>query len=216
MDIVSAVASFAVVAGLLTLVPGLDTALVLRSAVASGRRQAFATAVGINTGTLVWGVAAAVGVTALLTASNTAYTAVRLVGAGYMVWLGARMLWHTWRNRGGAALPTGSEATAKASQDGVLRSWLVGVGTNLLNPKVGAFYVAMLPQFLPPGADHLTMGILLAAVHNVEGMLWFTLLILGTQVARGWLARRAVRRAVDTVTGTVLVAFGLRLALTHR
>lgn len=203
---------------MLTLVPGLDTALVLRSAVNRGRRHAFATALGINTGTLVWGVAAAVGVSALLTASHTAYTAVRLAGAAYMVWLGCRLLWQLWQSR--RELPTDPTVAAPparaALQRGVVGAWLTGLWTNLLNPKVGAFYVAMLPQFMPPETSHLAMGALLALVHNAEGIAWFTLLILSTHLVRGWLAKRRVRRAVDAVTGTVLVGFGAKLALTDR
>jgi threonine/homoserine/homoserine lactone efflux protein len=95
--LLSSVLSFAVVSGLMTMVPGLDTALVLRTAITQGRRHAFAAALGINTGALVWGAAAAVGVSALLTASTTAYTIVRIAGAAYMVWLGGKMLWAALR-----------------------------------------------------------------------------------------------------------------------
>lgn len=216
VTVASAVASFALVAGLLTIVPGLDTALVLRTAVARGRRHAYATALGINTGALVWGAGAAVGVTALLTASQTAYTVVRFAGAGYMVWLGGRMLWGAWlRRREDVTDPT-VETERPAPEGGLVRSWAVGVGTNLLNPKVGAFYVAMFPQFIPPDTAHLPMGLLLALVHDVEGMAWFTLLILGVHVARHRLAQAWVRRAMDTAAGTVLVGFGVRLALSER
>ncbi len=92
MTLATDITSFAAVAGLLTIVPGLDTAMVLRSAVAHGRKHGFATAVGVNTGALVWGAGAAVGVSALLTASTIAYTVLRVAGALYMVWLGSRLL----------------------------------------------------------------------------------------------------------------------------
>lgn len=218
VTVASAVASFALVAGMLTVVPGLDTALVLRSAVNSGRKHAFATALGINTGTLVWGVAAAVGISALLTASQSAYTVVKLAGAAYMGWLGCRILWQLCQSRRDLpADPTIDDPSpVRPMPGGVVRAWLTGLGTNLLNPKVGAFYVAMLPQFVPPETSHLAMGALLAVVHNAEGLAWFTLLILSTHLVRSWLAKRAVRRAVDAVTGTVLVAFGVKLALSHR
>ncbi|WP_214415732.1 LysE family translocator [Sphaerisporangium fuscum] len=205
----SSLASFAVVAGLMTIVPGLDTALVLRSAVSRGRRQAFATALGVNTGVLVWGAAAAVGVSALLTASELAYTVLRFAGAAYMVWFGASMLWRA--RRGGEEAENGQEPASA----GAGRAWMRGMATNLLNPKVGVFYVALLPQFIPQDAPHLLTGVLLALVHNVEGMAWFTLLILGAGLAREWLGRPVVRRVVDRLTGTVLIGFGLRLALTR-
>ncbi len=212
MTVLSAVGSFALVAGLITIIPGLDTAMVLRAALNRGGRAAFLTAVGVGTGSLVWGIAAAVGVSALLTASTVAYTALRIAGAGYMLVLGIRMI------RG--ALVT------RAPRDGVPAveevaatlwgAWRQGLFTNLLNPKVGAFYLSVLPQFIPAHVDPLAMGVLLALVHDVEGMLWFTLIIVGAGRARTWLAGRRVRRATDGLTGAVLVGFGLKLGLSDR
>ena len=95
----SDLASFAVVAGLLTIIPGIDTALVVRTTVAQGRRRGFAVATGICTGCLIWGAAAAVGVSALLVASRLGYDVVRIAGAGYLTWLGAMMLWRTRTRR---------------------------------------------------------------------------------------------------------------------
>ncbi|MFF3665563.1 LysE family translocator [Microtetraspora malaysiensis] len=219
MTVFSALASFSVVAGLMTIVPGLDTALVLRAAISGGRRHAFATALGINTGVLVWGAGAAVGVSALLTASQTAYTVLRLAGAAYLVWFGATMVWRTMRRRSASLTTTSSGAGPTEITDtpavaaGPGGAWARGLVTNLLNPKIGVFYVAMLPQFIPADAPHLPMGLLLALVHNVEGMAWFTLLIFGTHLARAWLTGARVHRIIDRITGTVLVGFGLRLAL---
>lgn len=103
--------------------------------------------VGVNTGILAWGAAAAVGVSALLTASMTAHTIVRIAGAPYMIWLGARLLRAAVHDRGKNPPPTG-DITATA---GTWRSWSRGLLTNLLNPKIGAFYIAILPQFIPTG-----------------------------------------------------------------
>ncbi|MEV4123926.1 LysE family translocator [Nocardia sp. NPDC049707] len=208
---VHALLSFAVVAGLLTLVPGLDMALVLRAAVSRGRRYAFATAVGIGSGTLVWGAAAAVGVSVLLTTSELAYTVLRIAGAIYLVWMGTRMIRDGLLYRGAIL-----QDAVDDSPQGVFGAWARGLGTNLLNPKVGVFYVAMLPQFLPAGVPHLLMGCALAVVHNVEGMLWFTTIITAAGLAKTWLSRDTVRRAMDMVTGTVLVGFGLKLATSHQ
>lgn len=209
VTVLGAMLSFGAVAGLLTIIPGLDTALVLRAAVTQGRRPAFATAVGINSGLLIWGAAAAAGVSALLTASHVAYTALRVAGAVYLIWFGATSLWRTWRSRGEPVV-----ATERDAGPGLTRAWSRGVLTNLLNPKVGVFYVAMLPQFIPEGAAQLPMGLLLALVHNLEGMLWFSLLIYGTHLAREWLSRTAVKRAMDALTGMVLLGFGLSLSFT--
>lgn len=207
--------AFAAVAGLLTITPGLDTALVLRSAIVRGRRHAFATAVGINSGILVWGAAAAVGVTALLTASEIAYTVLRLAGAAYLLWLGAGMLWKAWKNRGRGASDDQDLVVDVNPPESVVRAWAKGLGTNLLNPKAGVFYVAMLPQFIPPDAPQLATTMLLALVHNVEGMIWFSLLILGTRLTGKLLSRGSTRRIIDRLTGTILIGFGLKLALTE-
>ncbi len=217
MELLSAVASFAVVAGLLTLIPGLDTALVLRSAATHGRANAFATAVGISTGALIWGAAAAGGATALLTASETAYTALRLAGAAYLLWMGVGML-RSLRRAPSALNPGGSRALGAARPVPVLVSYRRGLTTNLLNPKIGVFYMAMLPQFIPAGTSHLLMGVLLALVHDVEGLAWFTLLILGVEQLGALLRRLRVKRqtaqkSLDAVTGSVLIGFGVELAL---
>jgi threonine/homoserine/homoserine lactone efflux protein len=235
-------ASFAVVAGLVTIIPGLDTALVVRTTVTQGRRRGFAAAFGINTGVLVWGVAAAVGVSALLAASQLAYDVVRAAGAAYLVWLGTAMLWRTWTRRGaapGVAAPRGAaprEATRHEAarreaarreatdaqpvtsrpQESVVRTWLRGATANLLNPKIGAFYLAMLPQFIPAHAPHLLMGLALAGIHDAEGLIWFTALISAVHFARGFLDSNRVHKIMDRITGTVLIGFGLKLALSSR
>lgn len=218
MTIIHAFLSFALIAGLITIIPGLDTAVVLRTAVTIGRRPAFATAVGIGTGSLVWGMAAATGLSVLLTASHTAYLVLRVVGAAYLVWFGGRMLRDAFRR--GPALAESDDHSAvddaanpaQLQQPALLRAWSRGVWTNLLNPKVGVFYVAMLPQFIPAGAPHLAMGAALALIHDLEGMIWFTTLILIAHTARRLFAGGRVKRAMDAVTGLVLVGFGLRLA----
>ena len=212
MSVEQALLSFALVAGLLTLVPGMDTALVLRSAVSQGRGKAYATALGVNTGPLVWGIAAAVGASALLAASETAFTVLKIAGAVYMVWLGGRMLWKSFSRRTDHP-PGGAEPDAAASY---ASAWLTGMGTNLLNPKVGVFYMAMIPQFIPPDVSPALMGTALAMVHNLEGLVFFSAIIWGTHVARSWLRTPAVVRAIDRVTGTVLVGFGVALAAEAR
>lgn len=209
MTLTAALLSFAVVAGLMTLVPGIDTALVLRTSITQGRGKAFATAFGISTGVLVWGVAAALGVSALLQASQIAFDVLRWVGAAYVVWLGVTLL---IRARRGQHLDL---ASGSAPPESTSMSFSRGLLTNLLNPKIGVFYVAMLPQFLPEGVPAVWGGALLALVHVLEGMLWFTVLILATHALRSWLSRSAVQMWIDRITGVVLIGFGVRLALTR-
>ncbi|WP_405164065.1 LysE family translocator [Nocardia sp. NBC_01499] len=204
----AALVSFAVVAGLLTVVPGVDTALVLRSALVHGTRTAFATALGVGSGLLVWGIAATCGLSVLLTTSQWAYTVVRIVGAVYLIWLGITGLVALWRSGTG----DGHAAPDAVAGGSVLRAWLRGATSNLLNPKVGVFYIAMLPQFIPPQAPHLLMGTALTLVHFVEGILWCTALICGVRFGRAWLDRPSVKRGMEGITGSVLVALGLKLA----
>jgi threonine/homoserine/homoserine lactone efflux protein len=217
-----AVLSFALLGAFLTITPGLDTALVLRSAVIMGRGPAFATAAGINAGALIWGAAAAVGVSALLTASETAYLILRIAGAAYMLYLGARMILAAVRPTDEPVDKRVDKPADKPADKAVPRGPSVGntfgrgLLTNLLNPKIGAFYVAVLPQFLPAGESPLGVGLLLALVHDVEGLIWFTAIITCAEVFRGFLARRAVRRSVDGGTGAALVGFGLELGLSTR
>lgn len=212
MTITSAILGFAALAALLTITPGLDSALVLRSALVQGHRLAIATGLGIITGAFVWGVAASVGLAALLRASELAFTILRFVGAGYMIFLGARLIWTRVIRRREEA-----DAASDASLPGRWwGSWTKGLFTNLLNPKVGAFYVAVLPGFIPSGVNELAMGALLAAVHGIETAVWFAIIIYGANSVRRWLERRAVRRTIDGLTGAALIGFGVKLAVSAK
>lgn len=203
--------TFALVVGLLTLTPGLDTALILRTAALGRRRRAWGVVLGIQTGTLLWGALTSLGVTALLTASHLAYEVLRWAGAAYLVWMGVRMLRDTFRGRTSPAADE-PEGPLSAGADTLGGGWRQGALTNLLNPKMGAFYVAVLPQFIPPGADHFTAGLLLTSVHLVLGLVWSAVLIGCARLLGGWLRKPRARRLLDRITGTVVAGFGLRLA----
>lgn len=204
MTLHTALLSFAVVAALLTVIPGLDTAIVLRSAISQGRGHAYATALGVNCGALLWGIAAAVGASAVLAASHTAYTALKVTGAAYMIWLGVSMLW--------ASRKDPQLALAEPTRARSLRAaWLRGFGTNILNPKVGIFYLAMIPQFMAVGVPPIAMGVLLAMVHNLIAAVWFTAMIVAAQAAKRVVTGARFSRITDRITGTVLVVFGVRL-----
>lgn len=212
MTVAEAIGGFALVAALLTILPGPDSALVLRSALVQGRRPAIATALGINTGSLVWGAAAGVGAAALISASEVAFTALKLAGAVYLAYLGIRMLVASFRRSdSGPEVPT-----ALAPEHSLWAAFGRGALTNLLNPKVGAFYVALIPQFLPEGASPLAMGLVLALVHVVESVIWFAVLIVAAETARAWLSSPRVSRWIDRVTGGFLLAFAGLLAVESR
>ncbi|MGW0199828.1 LysE family translocator [Nonomuraea sp. NPDC003201] len=203
MDIAGSVWSFAAVVALLTLTPGLDTALILRTSLLASRRAAWGVTLGIQLGTLTWGVLTAAGLSALLAASRLGYEVLRWAGVAYLVWMGLRMLL-------AKAAPHDEPEQAVRFGAGFRR----GLVTNLLNPKVGAFYVAMLPHFIPDGAPHAVMGLVLAGVHVAEGLLWSAALIGFASLVGGFLRTPAVRRFLDRLTGVVIVGFGIRLAVT--
>lgn len=220
MIAIDALWTFSLMVGLLTLTPGLDTALVLRTAALGHRRRAWGVVLGIQSGTLIWGTLTSLGVTALLTASHLAYEILRWAGAAYLVWMGGRMLWATWRRSVDEAPETpgnGAEVTSPQSGsdsvDSLPGGWRQGLTTNLLNPKMGAFYVAVLPQFLPTDASHLAAGVLLTGIHILLAVLWAGVLITLGHILRDRLQQPAARRCLDRLTGTVIAAFGIRLAL---
>jgi threonine/homoserine/homoserine lactone efflux protein len=192
---------FLAVAAVVVVTPGVDMALVTRNAIVGGRRAALAAALGVNVGIAFWSVAAALGLAAVVAASQTAFTAVKLVGAAYLVWLGIQAL----RSRG-------ERPQAATGGTGPFRQGLV---SNLLNPKIAVFFTGLLPQFVGPDAGVGGL-LLLGALFNALGIVW--LCVYGVAVARGrdLFARPPVRRAIDRLTGAVLVALGLRLALADR
>ena len=203
--------AFAAAAGLLTVTPGLDTAMVLRSATAGGPRRGGAAALGISLGCLVWGAGAAYGLTALLATSELAFTVVKWAGAAYLFWLGLGLL---FRNRPTPALPPSGPAADMVS--GGREAFRRGLLTNLMNPKVGVFYITFLPQFIPRGADVATFALLLAAIHLTMSLVWFALLIALTVPLGRWLARPKAAAWLDRATGLVFLGFGVRLVLAER
>jgi threonine/homoserine/homoserine lactone efflux protein len=205
----SSVLAFTAFAALLTITPGLDSVLVLRTAAARGPKPAYAAGVGVCMGVLIWAVAGGLGISALLTASRTAYDVLRIVGAAYLALLGGRLLVRSFRpaSLDGGEPPVGPGVSAWSA----LRT---GLATNLLNPKVGVFYLSVLPQFLPAG-DAALGAAALGGIHAAEGMLWFGLLILTVGRVGSWLRRPVVARWLDRVVGLAFLGFGARLWFSH-
>jgi threonine/homoserine/homoserine lactone efflux protein len=204
-----ALLAFVLAAGLLTITPGLDTAIVLRASALEGRKAGVAAAAGITLGLMVWGAASAIGLTALLAASSLAYIALKWIGAAYLVGLGLMML-----IRPKASVATGEAETAGTRGAGL---WLRrGLLTNLLNPKIGVFYIAFLPQFTPKAAPAGPFIALLVAIHIVESALWFAALIAATQPLGRWLRRPEIARRMNRLTGVIFIGFGAKLALSRR
>ncbi|MFT8637900.1 MAG: LysE family translocator [Pseudoclavibacter sp.] len=209
MAILQALVAFAGVAALLTIMPGVDTALTLRAGLADGARAGIVTGLGISCGVLVWGVAGALGISALLRYAATALTAIRLAGAAYLLWLAVKFLRSALRGSATPAVAAGAERAPAATP---WTHWRRGFLCNILNPKVGVFYLAVLPQFLVPGVPPAAMGVWLALVHAAEGFVWTLFLVGFTGLAGRWLRSPVAQRTVDGVTGGVLGAFGVAVA----
>ncbi len=198
--------SFLVFTVALVLVPGPDVAVTTRNTLAGGRTRGAWTAVGITSSNAVQGLAAAAGLGALVVRSQPLFEVIRWAGVGYLVYLGVQALRSAVAGRYAADDLTAGTGTAQR-----LAGWRQGFLSNITNPKVLVFYLAVLPQFLTPDSGVPTL-VLLALTHAVLGLLYLLLLVAGMHRARAVLSRRPVRRALDAVTGTVLLGFGVRLA----
>jgi threonine/homoserine/homoserine lactone efflux protein len=182
--------------------PGPDFAITVRWAAAGGFRAGLRAALGVVTGCTIWGAVAVAGLAALLTASPVAYEVLRVVGAGYLVWMAARLIGRA----GHGAVDAGAAAPAH-------RAFRQGMVTNLLNPKIAAFYVGVLPLLVPPGFPHALTMAGLVLVHQVLGLIWLGLTAFAVSRGRSVLTRPGVRAWLDRVTGVVLLGFAGRLAL---
>ena len=224
----SSLLAFIPVALLLTLIPGADTALVTRNALALGLRGARWTILGICTGCLIHATASALGLSAILATSARAYEIVKYVGAAYLVWIGVQGIWNA-QNVVGSESKTltrfyqrrpwvsaqrradGGERTAVSG-----RPFTQGFLTNILNPKVALFYLTFLPQFIPTGAPILRTSLLLAMIHNALGFAWLSIYARFVDRLRVALTRPVVKAWLERVTGGALVLLGARLAWSRR
>jgi threonine/homoserine/homoserine lactone efflux protein len=192
---------FLAVSAVVVVTPGVDMALVTKNALLHGRSAARATALGVNLGIFLWTLAAALGLAAVIAASAPAFTAIKLAGAAYLVYLGLRTL-------------LGRHDRVAVARRG--NSFRQGLASNLLNPKIAVFFTSLLPQFVD--AEHAQPQdlLLLGLLFNCIGVAW--LLAYAELAARGRdvLRRPRVKRALDRVSGVALVALGVRLALERR
>ncbi|MGK5110930.1 MULTISPECIES: LysE family translocator [unclassified Geodermatophilus] len=196
---------FVLFAAVLVLVPGPDFAVVVTNTLSGGRRRGAWAALGITSSNVVQGVAAAAGLAAVVVRVEPVFQAIRWAGVAYLGWLGVQALRSAVRGRY-PALSAGDAPTGQA-----LAGWRQGLVSNITNPKVLAFYLAVLPQFLGPGATVPVLAAF-ALTHAVLGLGWLLLLVAGLDRARAVLSRRPLRRALDALTGCALLGFGARLA----
>ena len=196
-------AGFLAVALVVVVAPAPDMALVLRNTLAGGRIAGLATSAGTCSGLVVHASAAAFGLSALLLASSRAFTVVKLVGAGYLVFLGLRTFFRAGRKEQGGDTVVSVRPWAAFRQ---------GVMTNVLNPKVAMFFVSLLPQFVQAGEGFVWRLLLLAGLFIAMGLVWLTAYTFALHSVGRFLRRGSIRRAIERVTGAALVALGMRLA----
>ncbi|MEU1626382.1 LysE family translocator [Streptomyces sp. NPDC020096] len=189
-------------------VPGPSTALIIRHSLRGGRRAGFATVLGNETGVFLWGVAAALGFTALLAASQVAYDVMRYTGAAVLIWFGLQALRASRRAGGG---DEGAEPAAAAPS--AWRAYRTGVWVNLANPKAAIFAMSFLPQFVPSGAPQLPTVIGLATLQALFEVAFYGTYVWFVHRMKSVFDRASVRRRMERISGGVLVALGLRLAL---
>jgi threonine/homoserine/homoserine lactone efflux protein len=229
--------SFLGVSALVILTPGQDTALVIRNALTGGRRAGLLTTLGVVAGQAVWTLASGTGLTALLMASKPVFAWVRVAGAAYLLFLGARSqiyaLFPRPVHEGDAADArkpespgiaeahdaTSSSTRANAAPTASPRpgpAFRQGLLSALGNAKLAVFFVSLFPQFVPRGHDSGPALAVLGLTFCTMTLAWLSAYAAVVGKTGDWLGRRAARRVLEAVLGAALVAFGLRVATEHR
>ncbi len=202
---------FVGISAVVILVPGPDTAIVTKNAVLHGRRAALGTSFGVNSGLAVWTLASALGVASLVRASEAAFTALKLIGAAYLIWLGLQAL-RAARHAGARDTHGGAERHVLDGRGGFRQ----GMFSNLANPKIAAFFTSVLPQFVAPGRSVLVPSLVLGGIFVAMTLIWLSAYALVAVKASSVLARRRVKATIDRLSGVILIGFGARLALERR
>jgi threonine/homoserine/homoserine lactone efflux protein len=205
--VIAMLMTFVMVSAALTLIPGPDLMFVVRTG-AHGRGPAVAAALGAAASALVWGAAAAFGVAALLQRSAEAFEVIKLAGAAYLIFLGLRTLWQS-RKADGISPPAGDVPPALPAR----RAFGLGAGIDLLNPKTGLFYVAVLPQVIPHGMPALRSTLLFAGVDSLVAAALFTCVACAAAAFLRWLRRPGFVRGLERTIGLCMVGLGIRTAI---
>ena len=202
---------FVGVSAVVILLPGPDTAIVTKNVLVHGRRGGLGASVGVCTGLSVWTLTAALGVASLLRASAIAFTALKLVGAAYLVWLGVQ----AFRAARAAAMSSDGHETARYTPGGT-HGFRQGLLSNLANPKIAVFFTSLLPQFVDPGRPVLLPFMALGGVFVLMTLTWLCAYSFAAARAAAALRRPGVKAFLDRLTETVLIALGIRLVFEHR
>ena len=203
--------AFIGVAALLIVTPGPDTALVTKNALLYGRRPALGTSLGVTAGLLIWTVASAFGVAAIVHASETLFTVMKLIGGAYLIWLGIQALRAAGHEKATDQVAAGAPRRLNGKQ-----GFRQGLINDLANPKIAAFFTSLLPQFIDPGQPVFVPFLVLGALFAVMTLAWLCGFALMASKAGGLLSRPRVKAGLDRLTGVVLIGLGLRLATERR
>jgi len=225
--VTTALLGFALASTLVILAPGPDSMLVMRNTMRGGRRAGWLTACGTLSGLVIWALAAALGLSALLRVSHVGYDILRFCGAAYLIWLGLTSLAHFRRKNtaepvaqaGGSAPAVPGPTVPGRTGPGAARprrAYLNGMLSNLLNPKISVFFMAFLPAFVPAGTSAVEFSLVLGIWFIAETGLWLAVVAWLADRGVRWLRRPAVQRWMERITGIVLIGFGLRLATESR
>jgi threonine/homoserine/homoserine lactone efflux protein len=202
--------TFTLAITLLTMTPGVDTMLIIRNTIRGGVKDGLVSSLGICSGLFVHASLSALGISAILLYSTTAFTLLKIIGAIYLVWLGFNSLktFYSYKKI--------KEIKANHGEFSFLRSIREGFMSNVLNPKTIVFYMAFLPQFISPEHSALLQSMLLASLHFIIATIWQGILIYTICKANGFILRPRVRKSLDFISGTVMIGLGVKLFLTHK
>lgn len=194
--------------------PGPDTATTIRNTLLAGRTGGICTAAGIAVGQTIWALATSVGLAALLVASASLFLAIKYLGAAYLIYLGIIALYEAlWPPE------QGSDIAVENRSHGWVSPWMAfrqGLISDLGNPKMAVFFTSLLPQFAPTGGSTFAALLALGIVFAAMTFVWLAVYAAAIHKVRNALQRPTVRRLVEGVTGTVLIALGLRIATEQR
>jgi threonine/homoserine/homoserine lactone efflux protein len=204
--------AFLGVSAVVIMTPGPDTAVTVRNTLLGGRCAGILTALGISTGQAIWALATSFGVVAVLVASEVLFQAVKYAGAAYLIWLGLQALIGAWRGTGDGV--AAARSGGPRLQPG--RAFAQGLMSDLGNPKMAVFFASLLPQFATPGEGLFTALMSLGLIFSLMTFLWLAAYAFVIAKAGEVLRRPAIRCWIEGVTGTLLVALGLRLAAEQR
>lgn len=208
----SSVHAFLIVSIVVIATPGPDTALTIRNVVAGGRRAGLATALGVAAGQLIWAIATSLGLVGLLLASEPVFHALRLVGAAYLVYLGAQSLRSSFKAVGD--FDQSGSGTSGPLQP--CRAFVQGILNDLANPKMAIFFVSVLPQFAQPEQGMLSQLVVLGVLFATLTFIWLSSYSILLGVAGEWLQRSPVRRTIEGIAGAALIGLGIRVATVER